>query len=105
MLDFLAKVLSCGKLQGGDLELFITALLDVAKDIAVAVLEAVRAFLSSLGFTTGDLVEGSAEALSIRSVRGPVSLRGASRNLLGTFAVRRRLSQSTTSRPGVALMG
>ena len=35
MLDFLAKVLSCGKLQGGDLELFITALLDVAKDIAV----------------------------------------------------------------------
>jgi len=62
VLDFLAKVLSCGKLQGGDLELFITALLDVAKDIAVAVLEAVRAFLSSLGFTTGDLVEGSAEA-------------------------------------------
>lgn len=67
MLDFLAKVLSCGKLQGGDLELFITALLDVAKDIAVAVLEAVRAFLSSLGFTTSDLVEGSAEALSAAS--------------------------------------
>lgn len=103
MLDFLAKVLSCGKLQGGDLELFITALLDVAKDIAVAVLEAVRAFLSSLGFTTGDFVEGSAEALSAASADPCLS--GASRNLLGTFAVRRRLSQSTTSRPGVALMG
>ncbi|EOD20442.1 hypothetical protein EMIHUDRAFT_208289 [Emiliania huxleyi CCMP1516] len=60
VLDFLAKVLSCGKLQGGDLELFITALLDVAKDIAVAVLEAVRAFLSSLGLLLGlkTLLEG-----------------------------------------------
>mmetsp|Transcript_12973 Transcript_12973/g.43634 ORF Transcript_12973/g.43634 Transcript_12973/m.43634 type:complete len:775 (-) Transcript_12973:800-3124(-) len=67
VLEFLAKLLSCGKLQGGDLELFIAALLDVAKDIAVVVLEAVRAFLSSLGFTTGDFVEGSAEALSAAS--------------------------------------
>ena len=98
MLEFLAKLLSCGKLQGGDLELFTAALLDVAKDIAVAVLEAVRAFLSSLGFTTGDFVEGSAEALSAASA-DPCLSGGASRNLLGTFAVRRRLSQSTTSRP------